>query len=303
MINIMQNKNEPINNINHYYSIITKGVELINNSNINGLIIKSKQGIGKSYWIDKTLEELKLNYIVFKGTISEARFFKFIQDNSDKIIVMRDCGSMLRKITFLDFLKSATDTIPIRIISRLTYAEHEDVPETISFSGKLIFELNDMPKRNLEDLKAVISRSLYIELNFSKDDLINIMRLISVTEEEKLATSYLVSKLDLISNESFNLRTREMCINILKDSLIKKLDWKKEIDQFLNTQISELKKLLYRFTGNNPCNRLDFVKFLMKEKELSYSTSERRIKEGLILGDIYTDFKLKRQKLSINKLN
>jgi hypothetical protein len=259
---------------------IVRAVEILNSSEINCLILKSRTGLGKSYWVDYALKDSKANYVIFKGYVSEARFYKFIQDNSDKIIVMRDCGSMLKSKTFLDFLKSATDMVKSRKISRLTYAEHEDLEDETNFTGKVIWELNDLPDINSEDLAAVISRSIYIELNLSVDDISIVMRDIAVTDFEKEVTSYLITFATMLGVD-FNLRTQNMCFKIAEIAVRDKINWMKEIDMFLVRQIPESRKLLYTCAGNNSIKRLDFVRFLMREMKWSYATAQRRIREWL----------------------
>ncbi|MHA1676857.1 MAG: hypothetical protein ACTSU6_06735 [Candidatus Njordarchaeales archaeon] len=283
-----------------YYKPIIDGIKLLKNTDINGLVIKSKAGLGKSYFVDYAIKTNQVNAVVFKGTISEARFFKFIQDNNDKVIVMRDCGSMLRRLTFLDFLKSATDTITVRKISRMNYSIHENVSETIEFKGKIVWEINDIPRRYKEDLDAVISRSLFVELNFSFQDIKNIMKLIAKTEREKLITEYLIKKADILGTAGFNLRVQNICFKIAEANVD---NWKKEIDLFLNTQVSLIRKLLYRLAGFSPVKRIDFARFIIKELGVSYSTAQRMIKEGLYLKEIYSNNLMKQSLISLKPFN
>lgn len=284
------------------YEPIIRGIEILNNTNINSMIIKGSQGIGKSWWVDYTVNNNKYDYTLFKGAISEARFFKFIQDNSDKIIIMRDCGNLLRKQTFLDFLKSATDTIPVRIISRLNYSDHENTEETIEFKGKIIWEINDITKKNKEDLAAVFDRSLFIDLNPSKQDIIKIMYSICKTKEEKEITDYIITKFDIHNLDSLNLRSQNKCFIIYQESIKSNLDWKQQIELFLNIQLIESRKLLYRLAGINQIKRIEFVKFLMRQG-MSYATSERRIRDWLYLGEIYSNNKEKQSVLCLNPIS
>ena len=280
------------------YKPITKGIELLENSDINSIVIKSKCGLGKSFWTDYAVKDNK-NCIVFKGTISEARFFKFIQDNSNKLIIMRDCGSMLRRLSFLDFLKSATDLTKVRKISRINYSNHEGVEETINFEGKIVWEINDIPKKNLEDLSAVIDRSIFIELNPSIQEIKNIMYDICKNRLEKKITKYILLK----SNQlDLNFRLQNKCFQIAKSAIKSKKDWKKEVDMFISTQYNEARQILYRIAGNGTIRRIEFVKFLMREKGISYTTAQRRITEYLILGEIFSDSKLKQSMISINPI-
>lgn len=282
------------------YQSLVRGIEILNNTNVNSLVVKGTQGIGKSWWVDYTVDKIKCNYTLFKGTASEARFYKFVQDNFDKLIIMRDCGNLLRRLSFLDFLKSATDTIPVRKISRLNYAKYDDVEETIEFKGKILWEINEITKKNREDLAAVFDRGIFIELNPSKQDIINIMYSICKSKEEKLVTDYIISKFSYHNLNSLNLRTQNKCLLIYNISVKDKLDWKKQIDLFLDNELSLSRKLLYRFAGFKPCRRMDFVKYLISSQGWSLSTSQRRINEFLYLGEIFSNEKMKQALLSLN---
>lgn len=283
------------------YQSLVRGIEILDKTNVNSLVVKGSQGIGKSWWVDYAVNGINCDYTLFKGTVSEARFYKFIQDNSDKMIIMRDCGNLLRRLSFLDFLKSATDTISIRTISRLNYSKYEDVEETIEFKGKIIWEINEVTKKNKEDLAAVFDRSIFIELNPSKQDIINIMYSICKTKEEKMVTDYIIKKFNYHNLNSLNLRTQNKCFLIYQVAVKDKLDWQKQIDLFINTDLSEGRKFLYRFTGLNPCKRIDFAKYLMTQG-LSYVTSQRRIKEWLYLEEIFSNNKMKQALLCIKPI-
>ena len=287
--------------INKTYHSLIKGIELLKNSKINTLIVLGKNGLGKSHYVDYAVKEFEIDYVLFKGTISESRFFKFIQDNHDKTIIMRDCGSMLRRLTFLDFLKSATDLIPERKISRINYAKHEGVDETITFTGKIIWEINDIPKKNIEDLRAVIDRGILVELNPSQKEIKEIMWSVCKNDLEKEVTKYLISKVKEIGLEYFNIRTQIKCFEIVESAMKNKLDWKTDLDLFIKTKYSKIKKALYRFTGDLPCKRMDFVKYLMQNWEIGYVTAQTRIKESLIIEEIYSNGLQKQSLISLNK--
>jgi len=283
------------------YWPLVRGIETLPNSEINAVISKSKKGLGKSFWTDYALNKINAEYVIFKGTISESRFFKFVQDNSNKIIVMRDCGSMLRRLTFLDFLKSATDPIPVREISRLNYARHEGVEDTFNFTGKLIWEINAIPKKNKEDLAAVIDRSLFINLNLCPDEIKKIMLTICKSELETEVTNYLISKLNKIGLNNFNFRNQYKSFQIVKCAMDDKLNWKSQLDLFLDAQVSEARRLLYRFAGLKQVKRMAFVKYLISQG-WSYATAQRRIMEFLLLEEIYSNGKLKQSLISLNPI-
>lgn len=283
------------------FTPIVRGVEILKDTNINSMVIKGPQGIGKSFWVDYAVQKAKCNYVLFKGSVSEARFYEFISDNSDKVIIMRDCGNLLRNLVFLDFLKSATDTTPKREISRLNYANHQ-VESTILFEGKIIWEINSLTDKNKDDLIAVLDRSIYVELNFSVDEIKEIMFQICIDDGEKEVTKYLIENIEKIGTNNFNFRTQVKLIQIYKDCISKKLDWKKEIDNFIKNEQSECRKMVYRLVGNNQIKRMELVRYLMRSKGWGYAKSQRSINEWLYLDELYSNGLQKQAMLSLNRI-
>lgn len=289
--------------LENYYIKLNRGVELLNKGIFNSLFILGPHGTGKSYVVDEKLNELKVDYRIFKGEVSEAKWFEFLQDNSNKTIVLRDVGRLLRRLSFIDSLKAITEPIEERVLERLTYAKHEGVSEEITFKGSIIFELNSVPKRYSEDLKALFSRGLFIELNFSIEDLFNIMNHIANSKEKKEVVAYLYHNLNKIGINSFNLRTQNLITKIREEAEKEKKDWKQEAEIFLENELPESRKLLYRFAGFNPVKRIEFIKFLIRHLGISYATAQRKVNEALYLGDIFSNNLQKQALLSLVQKN
>ena len=193
-------------------------------------------------------------------------------------------------------MKHITDPHPVRHIRRDTYKEHADVPKEFDFKSQIILELNEIGNNYKEDIEAVKSRGLFVELFFSNDQIKNIMCQICHNSEMKEATEYLISQSHMIPR--LNLRFQYMAWKILVASKRDGLDWKKEIDLYLKTQIPENSKLLYRFAGSNPVKRISFVKYLVNVMGWSLRTAQRRIGDALQLGEIFSDGKEKQAMLS-----
>lgn len=299
MMNNIQNKESiAIEQINQYYKPLIRACELINNKDFTSLYILGKAGIGKTVIVDQTLNRIKADYLVFKGDISEPKCYEFLQNNSDKVIVLRDVSRLLRRLGFIEMLKAATDSGKKRVVSRLTYAKHEGLKDSFEFTGKLVIEMNEIGKRYKEDLDALFSRGIFIELNLSYYDLKNIMYLICKNKFERKVTNYLFSFKNL-SRSSFNLRTQSICLSIAKAAILERIDWREQVSLFLKTQISEIKKSFYRFAGNSQVKRIEFVKYLMAEKEISYVTAQKKVSDALILEDLYSNKLAKQAILSL----
>ena len=284
------------------YLKLHRTVELLHNGDFNSAWVVGKPGTGKSFQVDAKLDELKANYTVFKGDITEAKFFQFLQDNNGKIIVIRDSGKFLRQISFIDILKQATELKEPRTISRLNYAKHENVEPTFDFKGRLLIELNAIGKKYKEDLEALFSRGLLHELVLSREEIEKIMWSICKTKEEALVTKYLLTKAPQIGKSALNLRVQYMCFRLFTAAKRDKLPWQKEVDIFLETQMSESRKLLYRFCGFKQVRRMEYVKYLTISQGWSISTAQRRIKDWLLLEELFTDGKGKREMLCLNPI-
>ena len=66
--------------INSYFNNLRRGVEMLVKKDFTSLYVVSKAGLGKSTVVDNSLRELNADFVVFKGDMSEARCFAFLQD-------------------------------------------------------------------------------------------------------------------------------------------------------------------------------------------------------------------------------
>ncbi len=283
---------------NKFYQKLNRAIELIDKGDFNSLIVLGKAGTGKSFNIDNKLKELNTKNIVFRGDISEAKFYEFLwKHRKGYTIVFRDLGKLLRNRCFIETLKHITEPVKVRNIRREVYKDYDGLPESFDFESRIIIELNEIGKKYKEDIEAVCSRGIFVDLVFSYDEIKEIMRVIPKTDKQKEVTEYLIEGSSVLNLDSFNLRTQHLCFKLRIASERDKLDWKKQIDLFLKTHSSEARKLLYRFSGEKKAKRIDFVKFLIKQKDWSYATCQRRIRSWIELEEIKTDGKGKQDNL------
>ena len=280
-----------------YYKPIIRGIELISSGDFNSLFVVSKPGLGKSSIIDAIIQKEKIeNVVVFSGDLSEVKFFEFLYENKNKIIIIRDFAKLLRNLSSIEILKALTENKKVRIIERRVKGNEIK----IAFTGKFIFEMNDISKKFKKDLEALFTRGLYINLNLSIHNIKDIMFQICQNTQDKIITKYLINKSNLIGHK-LSLRLQDKCFRIYKASIRDKRDWKKDIQMYLNTQVPESRELLYMCADNKPIKRMEFAKFLMREKGYSLVTAQRRIKEFIFLGEIYSNGLEKQACLSLQK--
>ena len=282
--------------IGDYYKRLIRSIEMLVNGDFTSVWVMSSGGIGKSYQIDNALDRLKADYTVFSGDISDAYLYQFVYDNRNKIIVIRDVAKLLRRLACIDMFKGMTEPRGKRVIQNLKFKDTE-TPNSFEFTGSVIFEMNAVMGRYRDDLEALFSRGDYVELNFSREEIAEIMRLICQNDWQREVTDYLIGN----SLVKLNLRLQDKCFRVYKASVRDGLDWKSQIDLFIKEDMTEPRKLLYRCTGTKPIRRMEFVKYLVLNKGWSMRTSQRKIEEFIELGEIYSDGKQKQAILSLKR--
>jgi len=278
-----------------YYDKLIEAVRMLCNGNFNCLWVVGRTGIGKSYQVSKTLEECSADYIVFSGDVSDAYLHEFLFVNNGKIIVFRDMGKLLASRSRIDTLKTITDDGSARIVSRRTYARH-NVPDEFEFNGKTIFELNSIPRRYKDDIEALMSRGLLVELSPSVQEIYEVMMEIAREGWQKEVTKYLRSKINIYGIIMFNLRVQAKCFKIYQSDRDR---WRELVDMFITDITPISRKLLREVAGDSPIRRIEFVKHLMNKFGWSYATAERRIREWILLEEIYTNGLGRREMLSL----
>jgi len=280
--------------IGNYYKRLIRSIEMLVKGDFTSIWIVSEAGIGKSYQVDAILDRLKADYIIFSGDISDAYLYQFVYDNKDRIIVIRDVAKLLRRLACIDMFKAMTETRGKRIIQNLKFKDTE-TPDNFEFRGSVIFEMNAVMGRYRDDLEALFSRGDYVELNFSRDEIAQVMCLICQNDWQREVTDYLIGN----SVVKLNLRLQDKCFRVYNASVRDGLDWKSQVDLFIKEDMTEPRKLLYRCTGAKPIRRMEFVKYLVLNRGWSMRTAHRKIDEWLELGEIYSDGKQKQAILSL----
>lgn len=166
---------------------------------IKSMILSGPPGIGKTFEINKTLQELdnqaQCNFVFVSGRAKATGLFKTLYDNRfpGTVLVLDDIDSIFDSEDSLNILKKACDLRNSRKISWLSEAklvseeDGEDIPKTFDYEGSIIFITNKdfdslMRKDNKlsSHLDALISRSLYINLgiNNTREILVRIKQVV-----------------------------------------------------------------------------------------------------------------------------
>lgn len=161
------------------------------NGSFGSAIASGNPGIGKTYSLERELEvALEQNRIskfeLVKGLVKATGVYKLLYEFREKgnVIVFDDADSVFQDEVSLNLLKAALDTGHKRVISwraetKMETADGERLPTSFNFDGSIIFVTNlDFDALIAKETKlsphlaAMISRSLYIDLNLNNRELV-----------------------------------------------------------------------------------------------------------------------------------
>lgn len=141
-------------------------------SEINSLVIKGANGIGKSHTIINTLHDIGLkrgkHYIVITGHITPLQLFHMIGRTATlqkpRLIVFDDVDSIVQNKTSIALLKSALWEIEgKRLVSYHSSSSRVEGPATIEFRGKVIVVLNNIKQEGMFG-KPLLDRGIMYEM-------------------------------------------------------------------------------------------------------------------------------------------
>jgi hypothetical protein len=140
------------------------------------LVITGEGGLGKTYTVNKTIEDLNLQpneYISFKGYSTARGLYNTLFDNNGKLIIFDDCDSVLEDKIAINILKSALDSYETRKISWMAKMnKNDEYPNQFEFTGRIIFISN---KNRSKIDTAILSRSLVVDVSMTPDEKIERM--------------------------------------------------------------------------------------------------------------------------------
>lgn len=149
---------------------------------VRGMVVTGPPGVGKSFGVEAVLEKNslfdklagnRLRFGVEKGAASAVGLYKLLYSyaDSNNVLVLDDCDTVLYDETSLNLLKAALDSSKKRRISWNTDSallRREGIPDSFEFKGSVIFITNlkfDKVRGKLKDhLDAIMSRCHYLDL-------------------------------------------------------------------------------------------------------------------------------------------
>jgi hypothetical protein len=162
------------------FELLKRYIEGVAKGYSNSLVVVSSAGFGKSETTLATLKNLGLkenqDFIYTSNYITPVELFLLLQENSNKIIVLDDCEDTLRDPKAIGILKGALWSVvgKKRIVNWLS-GTYRIKNKSFEFSGKMIFLLNQINEKS-SLIRALKDRGLYLELSFTKQELVELMR-------------------------------------------------------------------------------------------------------------------------------
>ncbi|MFQ6052196.1 MAG: hypothetical protein ACE5K4_10965 [Candidatus Hydrothermarchaeota archaeon] len=270
--------------LDKYFRQVKELVKITVKGNNNGLILISNGGLGKTFTVLSTLNELGLrinqDYIYLNSYITALELYHLLYSNKDKIIFLDDVEKILDDLTKISLLKaclweSAKD---IRMVSYYSSTEKLKAPLNFEFNGKIILCLNKIPSKNKEIIESLFSRALVYRLNFSYDELIKIFYELAKVLKIDLKIVDFIRKNTTEATENLNFRTLiqssiiyeyyknypdvlngQAWKEIIKDILIKNTNPLKIVLELMESNLS-IKEQISRFITETGYSRRTFFR-------------------------------------------
>ncbi len=206
------NDEKRIKEIDERFEILNEMAGSLKNGDIRALIVTGPPGVGKSYGVEKTLDEhslfddisaTKRKYTVVKGAMTALGLYAKLYEYSDagNVVVFDDCDSVLLDDLALNILKAALDSGKKRTLmwgADSAKLRAEGIPNQFDFNGSACFITNlnfeNIRSKKLQDhLQALMSRCHYLDLTLDtmRD---KFLRIKQIAEKGDLFQGYGFSK-------------------------------------------------------------------------------------------------------------
>lgn len=186
------------------YSSMKDIIKAVASNTVNSLVIAGGAGIGKSYTVNQTLNEVyqgEYGYVFHRGNLKCTHLFRLLWENRHKgMVIVLDDVNLWDDIQTLDMLKAALELKETRRIGWGSEKEFEDqdgetIPRYFDYEGSIIFltnekihEMIDAKNKYSVHLSAIESRSLVMDMGINTKREYKILLNTKVREEGMLSS-------------------------------------------------------------------------------------------------------------------
>lgn len=224
-----QSGNDEMTALEQRQALLAHHVKLIARKLGHALFVFGRQGgLGKSRTIVATMEEEGIAPILINSHVTPLALFAILhQHRDDEVIFFDDVDSMFSSMPHLGLLRSALWGSP-RIVT-YNSSQLNGLPSSFEFTSRCIFAANVIPRKN-DAFKAVLSRCDQFELSATNDEVIDLMRSVSVNGFNGITDDECQNIIDFIADNS---EDRQLSMRLLGPSIRKfqyakseSLDWR-----------------------------------------------------------------------------
>ena len=257
-------------------------IRMVCRKNANGCVLTGFGGSGKTFCAINTIKAEKIEFEYQNSYATPLELFKWLYLNKDKICVLDDCEGIFNNPKSLAILKAVLwDTDGRRIVTMLTTDRYlEGTPKTFEFKGGVVI-LSNKIKEN-EHISALLSRTMYYELNFTYKEKLKVMQEISkkayknTTQKDRdLALTMLINATDVTTDE-LNFRSLIKTYELIQYN-------PKKAESILKSTIkaNEPMKLVMELLKNNKSEQERIYEFFEKTglHRSTYFGLKRQLKE------------------------
>lgn len=154
-------------------------IKMVCKRRLNSTLLISEGGLGKSYHtlntVKKHLKQKQWKY--YSGHISPLRLYTILYKNQTKIIILDDIEQLLQSEVSVGILKSALWEVNGKrtVCYETTSNKADDLPERFNFKGGMVILCNKIPNQNDPVIKALKSRTAYLNIQLTYKQKINII--------------------------------------------------------------------------------------------------------------------------------
>jgi hypothetical protein len=273
-------------------------IKMVAKEFLNGCSLVGPAGMGKTKLVTEILKQEGVKCYVVTGHLTLAETYELLYEKNGELIFLDDVSQVINEREIMELLKGALNTGgTARVLHyRSKGVLRDGTPNNFNFTGRIIMAFNEVDKNNM-NVKAVLSRAPLVELKYSRADVLAAMYQIATGDggglfeyEKMLVTKELEDHADMTME--LNLRTQQNGFNtyryfkqtygegntMWKDAVVSMLGKKKR--SYVADMIIEMVGL------QGKINRLELAKQLALAKEMSLRTAQRRITEGIEMGEL-----------------